>query len=219
LTERIPKSLIEIAGQPFIAHQLRLLHDQGLRRVVLCAGYLGEMIREAVGAGERFGLEIAYSWEGERLLGTGGAIRKALGLLGERFFTLYGDSYLTCNFRAVQSAFEKSRAAALMTVFRNEGRWDTSNIEFAEGRILAYDKRNLTPRMKHIDYGLGVFRAQVFESIPEDEPLDLATVYRRMLGERQLAAYEVEQRFYEIGSLAGIAELQALLEGRAAKLS
>ncbi len=219
MTERIPKSLIEVAGEPFIAHQLRLLRTQGVRRVVVCAGYLGEMICEAIGKGEKFGLEIAYSWDGEQLLGTAGALRKALALLGERFFTLYGDSYLTCNFGTVQRTFERSGATALMTVFRNDGRWDKSNVEFAEGRILAYDKQCQTPRMRHIDYGLGVFRSQAFESIPVGKSLDLAAIYREMLGKGQLAACEVEQRFYEIGSLAGIEELQTLLGGQDIKQS
>jgi NDP-sugar pyrophosphorylase family protein len=213
LTEKIPKAMIEIAGEPFIARQLRLLASQGARRVVLCAGYLGEMIRDFVGDGAAFGVQVAFSIDGEKLLGTAGALKRALPLLGDRFFTLYGDSYLTCDFAAVQRRFEASGLDALMTVYHNEGQWDASNVEFAEGRIQAYDKRNRTPRMKHIDYGLGVFRSVFFDAVSGSESTDLADVYRRALQAGRLAGHEVPERFYEIGSTAGIAELEALFSG------
>lgn len=211
LTEKIPKALIEIAGKPFIAHQLALLKRQGAGRVVICAGFLGEMIEDVVRDGRPWGLDVQYSFDGEPLLGTAGALKKALPLLGERFITLYGDSYLTCDFGAVQKAFDDSGRQALMTVYRNEGQWDTSNVEYEGGRILAYDKKNRTPRMHYIDYGLGVFAAAPFRAIPDGVPWDLATVYQQALRDGQLAACEIAQRFYEIGSVAGIEELRALL--------
>ena len=157
LTETIPKALIEINGEPFAAHQLRLLKSRGIERVVFCVGYRAEMIEEYVGPGGRFGLDVSYSSDGPVLRGTAGAIHQAIPLLGDRFFVLYGDSYLPCNYAAVEGAFLDSGRQGLMTVFRNEGRWDTSNVEFAGGRILAYDKKQHPPRMQHIDYGLGVF--------------------------------------------------------------
>lgn len=205
-TEKIPKALIAIGGEPFIAHQLRLLRSRGLARVVLCVGYLGEMVREYVGDGARFGLQVEYSFDGPKLLGTAGAIGRALPLLGERFFVLYGDSYLPCDYAAVETAFRRSAKPALMTVFRNEGQWDASNVEFAGGRILAYDKKARTRRMRHIDYGLGAFEAAVFAALPEGAA-DLALVYRDLLGRGELAGYEVAERFYEVGSREGIEEL------------
>lgn len=212
VTERIPKALIEIAGAPFIDHQLRLLRSQGIRRVVLCLGYLGEMVQERIGTGAAFGLEVEYSFDGPVLVGTAGALKKALGLLGRNFFTLYGDSYLTCDFAAVQRSFEAAGRGALMTVYRNEGQFDTSNVEYADGRIVVYDKKNRTERMRHIDYGLGVFDARVFEAIPDGQPWDLATVYKDALSSGDLAACEITERFYEIGSFEGIQELDALLK-------
>jgi len=214
LTETIPKALIDIQGEPFLAHQLRLLKQSGVTRVVLCVGHLGEKIREFAGTGSRFGLEIEYSFDGPRLLGTGGAIRRALPLLGEAFFVLYGDSYLPCDYRAVERAFVESGKLGLMTVFRNEGCWDASNIEFSEGRILRYDKVNRTPAMRHIDYGLGAFGARVFEQLPPDQPHDLATVYQDLLQQDELAGYEMGERFYEVGSQTGIRELEEYLAGR-----
>lgn len=212
LTEKIPKALIDIAGEPFIAHQLRLLKKQGASRVVICAGFLGEMIRDVVRDGRDYGLDVEYSFDGDPLLGTAGALKKALPFLAENFLTLYGDSYLTCDFANVQKAFAASGKQALMTVYRNEGQFDTSNVEFEGGRIIAYDKKNRTPRMRYIDYGLGVFNAAPFESIPDGVPWDLATVYADALRNDQLAACEISERFYEIGSVAGIEELRELLE-------
>ena len=211
VTEKIPKSLIEICGEPFIAHQLRLLSRRGIESVVLCVGYLGDMIRAVAGDGSEFGLRVAYSYDGERLLGTAGAIRKALPLLDSSFFVLYGDSYLDCDYGAIANAFRESGLQSLMTIYNNQGKYDTSNVEAADGRILRYDKRNRSEQMHFIDYGLGVFERQVFEEIQADEPRDLADVYQRLLAKGQLAAYEVPERFYEIGSTTGISELQQLL--------
>ena len=211
LTEKIPKSLVPIRSEPFIAHQLRLLRANGIERAVICAGYLGEMVRDYVGNGERFGIAVEYSFDGPTLRGTAGALQQALPLLGESFMVLYGDSYLPCDYAAVQQFFVRSGKAGLMTVFHNEGMWDTSNVEFASGRILAYDKKNRTERMHFIDYGLGCFDRPAFSGIGPNDVYDLAQLYQELLNRGELAAYEVKQRFYEIGSPAGIAELSAYL--------
>jgi NDP-sugar pyrophosphorylase family protein len=210
LTETIPKSLIEIDGEPFLAHQLRLLKRSGIARVVLCVGHLGEMVRHFAGEGEAFGLQIEYSFDGQSPLGTAGALREALPLLGEAFFVVYGDSYLACDYRSIEAAFLASGKPGLMTVFRNEGRWDSSNVEFIEGKLVRYEKLARTPAMLHIDYGLGVFRSSVFEAFPPGLH-DLATVYQGLLARGELTAVEVPERFFEIGSLAGIEELSLKL--------
>ncbi len=212
LTETIPKALIEVAGQPFLWHQLELLKKHGVRRVVLSVGYLGEMVQRHFGNGSEFGIEIEYSFDGPVLLGTAGAIRKALPLLPERFFVLYGDSYLPCDYAAVEAAFERSGRQGLMTVFRNESRYDSSNVEFDGKRILRYDKRNPTPAMRHIDYGLGAFERSVFTALCPGQPHDLASVYQDLLRADSLAAYEVHERFYEIGSHQGLQDTIAFLE-------
>jgi NDP-sugar pyrophosphorylase family protein len=211
VTEKIPKSLVDINGEPFIAHQLKLLRANGVTRAVICAGFLGEMIQATTGDGKNFGVRVEYSFDYPKLLGTAGAIKKALPLLGEKFFTLYGDSYLPCDYRAVQAAFDASGKKALMTVFRNEGQWDTSNVEFADGRIVAYSKQQRTSRMNFIDYGLGVFQRAAFDEVPSDSPFDLATLYQQLLQRGELAGFEVRQRFYEIGSFAGIEETRRFL--------
>jgi N-acetyl-alpha-D-muramate 1-phosphate uridylyltransferase len=211
VTETIPKALIEIAGEPFLAHQLRLLRAAGYERVVLCVGYLGEMVRDFAGDGSAFGLHVDYAFDGPKLLGTAGAIMRALPLLGPHFSVIYGDSYLPCDYAAAERAFAESGRLGLMTVYRNEGRWDTSNVEFEHGRVLRYDKANRTPTMRHIDYGLGVLRREAFDGVPADQPYDLAAVYRDLVQRGELAAWESPDRFYEIGSREGIADLAEFL--------
>jgi N-acetyl-alpha-D-muramate 1-phosphate uridylyltransferase len=213
-TEKIPKALITVASQPFLAHQLRLLQSAGIRKVVLCVGYRGEMIEEEFGDGSSRGVELTYSFDGPELLGTGGALKKALPLLSERFFVLYGDSYLPIDYAAPARAFVASRKLGLMTVFRNEGRWDTSNVWFADGAIKSYDKKRVTSEMKYIDYGLGLLRSDALLSWPDDKAFDLAEVYGDLITGNELAGYEVDRRFYEIGSAEGIAELDAMLRNR-----
>ncbi len=213
ITEKVPKVLVPVAGKPFLEHQLALLRREGVTRAVLCVGHLGEMVRRDFGDGSAHGVELEYSFDGPVLLGTGGALKRALPLLGEKFFVLYGDSYLPVPFAPVAEYFELSGRAGLMTVFQNEGRYDTSNVVFGDGEIKVYDKKNRLPEMRHIDYGLSLFKASVFEEWPGDRPFDLAEVMQRLVAQKQLAGYEVKERFYEVGSHAGLAELEALLGG------
>jgi len=211
MTETVPKSLLEVNGEPFAVHQLRLLRANGIRRVVICIGHLGALVQRAIGDGGALGLEVDYSIDGPVLLGTAGAIKNALPKLGETFFVMYGDSYLPCDYAAISRNFESAGVLGMMTVFRNEGKWDTSNVEFAAGKIVAYSKTNCNPRMRYIDYGLGVFRAEAFDILPVGEASDLAELYMDLLQRRQLAAYEVTERFYEIGSPEGLRETAEFL--------
>jgi NDP-sugar pyrophosphorylase family protein len=215
VTEKIPKALISVAGEPFLTHQLRLLTAAGLRRAVLCLGYRGEMIEKEFGDGSSHGLELTYSFDGPELLGTGGALRKALPLLGQRFFVLYGDSYLPIDYTAPARAFLAGGKLGLMTVFRNEGRWDTSNVWFDDGVIKSYDKKRITSEMKFIDYGLGLLCSEALRSWPNDKLFfDLAEVYADLVRRNELAGFEVDRRFYEVGSPKGVAELDAMLSNR-----
>jgi NDP-sugar pyrophosphorylase family protein len=215
-TETVPKSLLEVNGEPFALHQLRLLQSKGIRRVVLCVGHLGELVQRAIGDGSALGLQVDYSFDGPVLLGTAGAIRNALPKLGDSFFVMYGDSYLPCDYTAIAHTFESARVQGLMTVFRNEGKWDTSNVEFEGGTILAYSKTSRTSRMRYIDYGLGVFRAEAFKNLPAGKACDLTELYTDLLLRRQLAAFEVHERFYEIGSPGGLQETAEFLTAQEA---
>ncbi len=213
ITEKIPKLLVEVAGEPFFSHQLRLLKSAGLTRIVLCVGYLGEQIVQLYGDGSKWGVHIDYSFDGPKLLGTGGALIQALPKLGDSFYVLYGDSYLPIDYHAVGDFFLRSGRQGLMTVYENHGRYDSSNVEFGQGEILRYDKKVKTPAMHHIDYGLGVFRASAFDPFPRDAVVDLAAVQMDLVAKRQLAGYEMKERFYEIGSHEGLNELDGLLRG------
>jgi NDP-sugar pyrophosphorylase family protein len=213
-TEKIPKALLSVAGEPFLVHQLRLLHSEGFRKVVLCVGYLGETIEATIGDGKRLGLQIDYSFDGPMLLGTGGALKCAISKLGDQFLVVYGDSYMPVDYAEVVAAFVRSKKPALMTVFENEGRWDASNVWFEAGEIRQYDKKMRRPEMRHIDYGISILTAGVFAGFPDNAPFDVADLYSRFVSDEQMAAYEVKQRFYEIGSAKGLAELDALLRNK-----
>jgi NDP-sugar pyrophosphorylase family protein len=218
-TDKIPKALLTVAGEPFLVHQLRLLRSEGFRKIVLCVGYLGDLIEAKIGDGKRLGLQIDYSFDGPTLLGTGGALKGAISKLGEQFLVIYGDSYMPVDYFAIIEAFVRSGKPALMTVFKNEGRWDASNVWLEAGKIRRYDKKLRMAEMRHIDYGIAVLNADVFTSFRDNQPFDLADVYSRLVSQNQMVAYEVKQRFYEIGSPEGLAELDSLLRDKPAAMS
>ena len=217
ITETIPKSLIQIAGAPFICHQLEYLRKQGIKSVVLCIGFLGEMIQEAVGNGSQWDMHVSYSPDGPDPLGTGGALRQALPLLGEHFFILYGDSYLPIDFTDVEKTYVASGKKGLMTVLRNQNQWDKSNVEFNAGQIIEYNKTVIRPQMYYIDYGLGVLQGAALHAYSAGQSFDLSKVYNNLSLTGELAGYEVFERFYEIGSHQGIADTQAYLLEKTAK--
>lgn len=214
LTETVPKALVDVAGQPFIVRQLNYLRQQGVRRVVLCTGFLGEQIEAVVGDGSALGLKVSYSQDWPNLMGTGGALRQALPLLDSEFMVLYGDSYLPIVFSSVERDFLACGKPALMTVQRNAGRWDKSNVLFRDGGIVEYNKRAPTPDMQHIDYGLGVISAEVLTNEKTTGPFDLADIYHQLSLAGKLAGCEVQERFYEIGSHHGLAEAADYFKGR-----
>ena len=226
LTENVPKALLSVAGRPFIDHQLDWLVRHDVARVVLSIGYRGELLREHVGDGARFGLAVSYVDEGANLRGTAGALRLALarGALEDAFLVTYGDSFLPVDFGAVWETFRRSGRPALMTVFRNEGRWDTSNVIFEAGaqddagRVVLYDKRRATrpaADFTYIDYGLSALERRLVEAeVPAAGKADLADLFHALSVRGALAGLEVPERFHEIGSPEGLAELETWIAAR-----
>jgi NDP-sugar pyrophosphorylase family protein len=210
----LPKALVPVAGRPFIDHQLDLLRAAGVRRVVLCIQHFASAIEAHLGDGSAHGLSIAYARDGERLLGTGGALRRALPLLGDACFVLYGDSYLEVPLAPLVESLERSGAWGVMTVLANGGRWDRSNALVEEGRLVRYDKRAPSPGMAHIDYGLALLRREAIARVPAETSYDLSDLYRDLVDEGRMIGFEVTRRFYEIGSPEGLAETRAYLEQR-----
>lgn len=211
LTQTIPKSLVEVAGKPFIEWQLAYLKQQGIQRVILCVGHLGEQIQAYLGTGERYGLELLFSSDGSSPQGTGGALKKALPLLGDVFFVLYGDTYLSASFPTIENRFYRQKHPLLMTLYKNASRWDTSNVLFENGRLLSYNKKAPSANMSHIDYGLSVLSASSVSDYPVDGPFDLADFFHHYSLEEKILGHEVFSRFYEIGTLEGLKETSRFL--------
>ena len=211
ITEQIPKILVDVGGRPFADYQIELLKKHNLTDIVLCIGYLGEQVQASLGDGSRWGVNLRYIFDGPVLLGTGGALQRARALLGDAFFILYGDTYLDCDYLAIEARFRDSQKLGLMTVFHNKNQWDRSNVLYRDGQIVRYDKHQPTADMEHIDYGLGIIRSRALDAYPKDQAFDLAAVYRDLVSRQQMAGYEVAKRFYEIGSFAGLEATRALL--------
>jgi len=211
ITNTIPKALVSVAGKPFIYHQLELLNDNNINHVVLCLGHLGEMVESEVGNKYK-NITIEYSYDGPVLLGTGGAIKKAISKVGDSFGVLYGDSYLPINYTDVIKYYNRCAKYGLMTVYANDNKYDASNVLFKYNNILKYSKIDLVTEMKHIDYGFSIFNKLIFESMPD--LFDLSKTMIQLIEKNQLAGYEVYNRFYEIGSFAGLCELESKLQSR-----
>ena len=208
LTETVPKSMLLVSGRPFLEHQISLLRSHGVTDIVLCVGHLAQMIVDYFGDGSKFGVQLAYSHEGEPLLGTGGALRKAAPLLKEDFAVTYGDSYLMIDYPDLFRIFRESKLPATMVVYRNEDRWDRSNVVVDGGKVAFYSKSERPPNTVYIDAGVSVFRKDALSFLPPEEPVGLDRLLHDLTNRHLLGAYESQQRFYEIGSFSGLQELQ-----------
>ncbi len=214
ITQTVPKSLVPVAGKPFQEHQIALLRDAGITDIVLLVAHMGEMIVDYFGDGSAFGVKITYSNEGPNLLDTAGAIRHAAPLLQDRFFVTFGDSYLLLPYGRIWRDYVDAARKALMVVYRNDNRFDSSDIFVADGLVKAYRKSPPLPDAFYINHGLMIMRRQDIMDIREGERMSLQQFLQPLIAENQLAAWETTQRFYEIGSLAGLKELESVV-GRA----
>jgi len=211
LTKNTPKCLLTVNGRPFIDLQLELLRNAGYSDVILCLSHHAEKVVNHVGSGERFGINLDFSFDGSRQLGTGGALRKILSKVGPKFALIYGDSYLPIDYKKVEDFFLESNMLGLMTVYENRNRFEKSNVTFSNNKVKIYNK---TPSdgMTHIDYGLSYFQSEVFEPYPNNEPFDLADVLSSLSIQGKLSGFEIYTRFYEIGSVRGIEDLSSYLK-------
>ena len=215
ITEKIPKSLIEINGEPFVYHQLDLLEQKGFNKIHFCLRFLGEQVEKTVRESEYFKrLCITFSYDGETLLGTGGTIRKIINLLPDYFFVTYGDSYLDIDFLNIQEVFKSKNQdySSLMTVYKNTDLFDNSNVIFENDLIELYSKIKKNSRMAYIDYGVGILSSKSMDIYDKNIIFDLAELYENLSLKKELYGYEVFHRFYEIGSLQGIEDLSNYLK-------
>lgn len=210
VTLEIPKSLIDINGKPFIQHQIDLLKSKGVNNVVMCLGNFAKSIEEYLGNGSSKSVNIKYSYDGETLLGTGGALKKAFPLLSDPFMIMYGDSYLNIEYIDILNYFNNFNKSGLMTVLKNENKWDKSNIIFRDGQIVRYDKVD-DAEFEYIDYGFSILRKEAFSAYSGIEKFDLKDVFKDLISKNEMLGYEVHNRFYEIGSFSGIEETKEYL--------
>jgi len=208
LTEKTPKSMVMIQGRPFLEYQLDFLRKGGVTSVVLCIGYLAEQIEHYFGDGRKFGMNIAYSYEGKQLLGTAGALKEAEKLLEDPFFTMYGDSYLSLDFADAMSYFKSQNKLALMSVYKNCDRYERSNTVVEGVLVKKFSKKEKTKDTVYIEYGANIFRKAALELIPEGLPYSLEELFPELIRRKELLAYEVKERFYQIGSLEGLEEFK-----------
>ena len=211
LSKNTPKSLMNINGKPFIDYQLKYLKLQGVNEVVICTGYLGEQIKNYVGNGIKFNLKISYSEDGSKKLGTGGAILKALGLLPD-FFVMYGDSFLQINVSKLQEYFLKNSSLVLMSIIKNDDKWDRSNLALKENNIIFYNKLKTSKKMHYIDYGISLISKKSFFKYNFDDVFDLSEFYNLLSIDSLIHGYIINKRFYEIGSEKGILETEEFLK-------
>lgn len=215
LTKETPKSLIDILGKPFLQYQLEFLRKGGVKDVVLCIGYMGEQIEKYFGDGKEFGINIKYSYDGDKLLGTAGALKNAERLLEVEFAIMYGDSYLFLDFSAVASYFRKFNKLGLMVVYKNTDRYDKSNVVIDGNLVKEYNKKVRTKGMVYIDYGASILRKGALKLVPQDQSYPLEELFSQLIDQKQLLAYEVDKRFYQIGSLEGLHEFERYISGKA----
>jgi N-acetyl-alpha-D-muramate 1-phosphate uridylyltransferase len=216
LTKNRPKSLVEIQGKPFLAYQLELLKDHEISDIVLCIGHLGGQIRKAFGDGSNYGVHLTYSLEDEPL-GTAGALKNAAPYLNDTFLVIYGDSYLLLDFVKIYAYFLTQQKLSLDTVFRNNDAFDASNIVIRDNMVEGYSKSEKTPDMVYIDCGAVIFRKEVLQLIPENHFYSLEELFLRLIEKEQLLAFEVKERFYEIGSPQGLKDFEAFIQRRLKK--
>jgi len=208
LTDKIPKSMVMIQGRPFLAYQLDFLKKSGATSVVLCIGYLAEQIESHFGDGRKFGMNISYSYEGKRLLGTAGALKKAEELLEDPFFTMYGDSYLSLDFADAMSYFKSRNKLALMSVYKNCDRYERSNTVVEGSLVKEFSKKEKNKDMVYIEYGANIFRKAALDLIPKGLPYSLDELFPELIRRKELLAYEARERFYQIGSREGLEEFK-----------
>ena len=202
-TSNKAKALIDVAGKPFISRQLNYLYEQGIKEVVLCIAHFGEQIKDYIGNGSSYKLKITYSEDGDKLLSTGGSVKKASQILDKNFFILYGDSFLPINFSLVEKAYFQQKRQELMTVLKNKGNWDKSNAYFND-KSVSYNKKNPQKNMNYIDYGLNVVKDSIFKNFPSNKAFDLSDIFEDLSNKNLLAGFEIHDRFYEIGSIKGL---------------
>jgi NDP-sugar pyrophosphorylase family protein len=212
LTGTVPKAMVPVNGRPFLEYEIELLKKSGVRDIVLCVGHFGEKIREHFREGKAFGVRIRYSSDGKKLLGPIGGLKMAEEFLDDAFFVTYGDAYLRIGYRTMMETLIESQALGLMAVYRNNGKYGKSDVVVRDGQVVEYDKKAGKPEMVWINFGVSALRKTALKGVKEGEFLDEESFYKSLIRKRQLLSFEVDERFYEIGSPTGLDEFSKFVK-------
>jgi NDP-sugar pyrophosphorylase family protein len=207
VTKATPKAMVLVDGRPFLEYEVALLKSEGIRDFVMCVGYLGDAIVGHFGDGSSFGVSIAYSRDGPRLLGPAGALRRAEPLLGDAFFVTYGDAYLRAPYSAMMGELLKSGRLGLMAVYKNENRHGTSDIAIRGGKVVRYDKKG-GEGLTWVNYGVTALRKSALAAIPEASVVGEEEFYGSLIAKGELLARPVARRFYEVGTPASLEDFK-----------
>lgn len=213
LTETVPKPMVPVAGKPFLEHEIGLLKRSGIDHFVLCVGHLGEQVEAYFGDGSRWGVEVRYSYDGPKLLGPAGALKKAGPLLGERFFVTYGDAYLRADYQGMMKALVASGKLGVMAVYENHGKYGKSDVVVEGGRVVRYDKGGKGAGMDWVNFGVSALRKRSLDLVPAGRECGEEEFYGELIKRGELLAFPVSNRFYEIGTPASLAEFERLISG------
>lgn len=211
LAKKIPKSMILVDGKPFLEYQIEYAKQFGINDIVLCVGHISNYIENYFDDGHAFGVSIRYSYDGDKLLGPIGALKRASSYLDDVFFSLYGDSFVFVDYKNMYDVFFKKNKIGMMSVFQNFDKTDSSNLVVCDGRVVKYNNEK-TKDMTFIDYGVSIFRKKALDFIPKNIFFSTKDFYSKLVDLNELLAYEMKKRFYHIGNPSALKEFRSFVK-------
>jgi len=210
LTKNIPKPMALVAGRPFLEYQIEMLRENGLTSLLFLIGYRGEQISSHFGDGKDFGVRITYSQEPEPL-GSGGALKLAYQKLESSFLLLYGDSYLSLDYRDFIQGFvdSKKKAAVGAYHYRDAGdRGDDARHNLCinkNGVVLRFAQNSDDEDLNYVESGVMALKKEVIDLLPGKHANSLGEVlFPALIEQGDVVAYITDKRFYDIGTPARI---------------
>ena len=203
LTREVPKPMLSIGGRPYLERVIESFAERGLEEIVMLTGHLAHAIEDHFGDGERFGVSIAYSRESEPL-GTGGALREARALLGDRFLLTFGDVLRRFDY----DRFVQQHIGNCLAVYP---RLTIGNADVEAGDLVRFDKH--APELPYLDAGFAVMLSSTIDLLPDKGPCSFEEiVYANLAEHGGIEAEIVDHQFFDIGTPDELARTRAALE-------